>query len=123
MSEETKIPERWRNVAIKVEHLSEGDEISIEVEGGFVRSRAPVDGVVVYGRNGDHLFLPGELLVAEEEQPRVEHFAYVVEGCDSKPLIGGICSGCYDFVCGVSSLVADNSRARKNARAAASRRK
>lgn len=122
MSEESKIPERWRNIAAKVEHLLEGDEISVEVEGGFIRSRAPVDGMVVYGRNGDHLFLPGELL-APEEEPRVEHLACVVEGCDSKPLIGGICSGCYDFVCGVSSSAADNSRARKNARAAAARRK
>lgn len=50
------------NLTIRVRPIRTGDEISVAVEGGFVRRKAPCDGVVVEVPERD-VFLPAESLI------------------------------------------------------------
>ncbi len=62
----------WRNVSAHVEYIEEGEEISIEIEGGFTRKKAPCAGLVVTDRKDRTIFVPNLAGYLGMEKPKIE---------------------------------------------------
>jgi hypothetical protein len=52
------VPTDWQNVAVSRESIEEGDEIAMEVTGGFVRRPAPSAGTLYRLASGAEVFVP-----------------------------------------------------------------
>lgn len=51
-------PDTWRNVAVSGEPVAEGEQISMKIEGGYVRRPAPQAGVVYKLPDDSTVFVP-----------------------------------------------------------------
>jgi hypothetical protein len=122
---ETGVPASWLNIATDVRVVEEADELSVEVEGGWIRGTAPTGGLTVKGRSGYDIYVPQALLASEEIAALMQTVTVskcVVRGCVSKPdSVGGLCASCWAFVCGDEG--GESSQAYRNAVLAAKRRK
>lgn len=67
-----EIPKRWRNVAKSIERVREGEEISVEVEGGYVIAKVPANGYIVHTRNAQEIYFPDEMIEAERSTGKPE---------------------------------------------------
>lgn len=131
------IPEHWLNVASKISFVSPGEQMSVAVQGGWVRGRAPVGGLVVESREGGLIFVPqvqfeggalvlgpvSELDVFDEEILPPDDIVCGIKDCRSRSgrveFVGTICKSCWAFASGEPG--GKNSQARANALAAVRR--
>lgn len=132
------IPEHWLNVASKISFVLPGEQMSVAVQGGWVRGRAPVGGLVVESREGGLIFVPqvqfgeggslvlgpvSELDVFDEAILPPDDITCGIKDCRSRSgrseFVGTICKSCWAFASGEPG--GKNSQARANALAAVRR--
>lgn len=113
-----EVPDSWKNVASSVERVEVGDELSVEVEGGFIRGKTPAEGFVVSSRTGVSIYVPSEMMDDGERRCSVRLCSNTSADC---AFVGSTCMPCWSFASGETG--GESSQAYRNAVSAAKARK
>ena len=114
------IPAGWRNVGTGFTDIEKGEPVPIEVEGGWMRMKAPAPGSILAVSGGTEIYVPEAVFAA-----RSIVMVCGIERCSSErsevEFVGTICRLCWLFASGLDG--GERSQAYRNAVAAGRRRR